>query len=114
MVMSVKVDVKGFDTVMPKVRRGIKAGLLKTARRIERDSRINAPRDTGFLKASHRVRAVNDFLVIVEAFASYAEYMEKPGRVRREGRRPFMKPAMVKNTPFLSKDIAAEVKRRLA
>ena len=67
---------------------------------VERNARMNAPVDTGRLRASiwpEVKTAGNQVLGIVGTKVVYGAKMEQPGPVRRSGRRPYLKPALIEN-----------------
>ena len=96
-----------------KIKNAIKTGLKKVGLSIERDAKINAPRDTGHLKSMIRARPVKDLSLVVTADTHYAGYMEKPGNVIREGIRPYLRPALDKNIPKIKSILTNEIKRVL-
>ena len=109
--MTVKVVLKlKFRKVNKQITKAVERGLSKIGFLIERDAKIFAPRDTGFLMSSIR----NDqtgLKVIIGAHAPYAEIMENPGRVRSKGKRPYMEPALKKNIPKIAGIISKEIKK---
>jgi HK97 gp10 family phage protein len=111
--ISVKVNLKGFDVLEPKIKNALKTGLKKVGLNIERDAKINAPRDTGHLKRMTRARPVKNLSLVVSSDTHYAEYMEQPGNVRKEGIRPFMKPALLKNISKIKNILTQELRRVL-
>jgi len=112
MKINVKVDVKGFDVVKEKIDKAIINSLKIFSLSVERDARIFAPRDTGLLKS--RIRSYQDgFKATITAETNYAEAMERPGRVRKEGQRPYMKPALDMNVPIFVTQLKNELDRSL-
>ena len=70
-------------------------------------TRRNAPVWTGELRRTigHEVKApMGAVLGIVGSPKEYAPYVEQPGRVRRTGRRPFLRPAIEEHIPEVARD----------
>ena len=99
----------GLKLAEPRVKNAIKKGLDKIGKMIERDVRIFAPRKTGLLKSSIN-STQRGFKVVIGSPLNYAEYMEWPGNVIREGRRPYFEPAFDKNMPLIAMIIVNEIK----
>lgn len=76
------------------VNRAIARSLLK----IERDSKLNAPVDTGYLRASHTTRLL-PLKGEVEPMARYAIYVHEGTRFMRA--RPFLLKAVNENERFV-------------
>ena len=110
--ISVRVNLKGFNIVDARVKNAIKTGMRKIGFAIERDARIFAPRDTGRLKGSITSR-VKESSVFISANTNYADIMEQPGNVRREGRRPYLRPALTKNIGKIKSILTNELRRAL-
>ena len=110
MSSKVIVDLRGLQLVEPKAKLGVKKGLSTLGKMIERDARIFAPRETGLLKTSI-YSTLTGFKVEIGSPLFYAEYMERPGNVRREGRRPWLEPALNKNLPLIAKVISDEIRK---
>lgn len=67
---------------------------------VQRAAKINAPVDTGRLRASitPEVRRTGlQVLGVVGTNVVYGAKVEQPGRVRRSGRRPYLRPALTEN-----------------
>ena len=65
-----------------------------------RSAKINVPVDTGRLNASitpEVKQAGTQVIGIVGTKVKYGAKIEQPGRVRRKGKRPYLKPALVDN-----------------
>lgn len=89
-------------------------GLQRGAFEVERKAKSYAPYDTGALMRSIGTTAVkrapNSFSVSVAPHVEYAEIMEEPGRVRRRGRRPYMKPALLDSISKIINILKEEIK----
>lgn len=118
------------DEVLNKVRRVEVKAVNKTALAVERQAKINAPVDTGRMRASihaappgynwpqdHSDQVIersgggifgiaqvigNRVVAEVGSGVSYAIYTEAPGNVRGVGRRPWLWPALEQEGPKLS------------
>lgn len=84
------------------VNRAIARSLLK----IERDSKLNAPVDTGYLRASHTTRLSN-LRGEVEPMATYALYVHEGTRFMRS--RPFLFDAVSDNEKFVETEFEKAV-----
>ena len=112
--MSIKIDLKGFDLVEPKVFLAVQKGLNRFGTQVIRDAKIFAPWDTGYLKSSIGPMPIIEGLTMwITAHAPYAGYMELPGNVRKSGQRPYMEPALFTNLNNLNKFIQEEIRNVL-
>ena len=105
---NIRAEIKGLKSTqrkMEQVARDLRGnafvGAMKKATLlVQRSAKINAPVDTGRLRASitPEVRTMGKTVFgVVGSNVMYAPYMEKPGNVRRSGRRPYLKPALTEN-----------------
>ena len=105
---NVKLEVRGLEELQRKIERIVKdlqgtpylKAMSKATLVVQRDARINAPVDTGRLRASitPEVRAQGATLLgVVGTNVVYAAKVEVPGPVRRSGRRPYLQPALTEN-----------------
>lgn len=89
-------------------------GLQKGALRVERDAKINAPVDTGRMRASITTRLTEEdgnTIAEVGTNVSYAPMVEYG--TSKKAARPFLFPAYNQNKDKIRKDIAAAVKKSL-
>jgi len=92
----------------------IEEGLQKGAFRVERDAKINAPVDTGRMRASITTRLIKEDgnpVAEVGTNVSYAPLVEYG--TSKKAARPFLFPAYNQNKDKIRKDIAAAVKKSL-
>jgi len=92
----------------------IEEGLQKGALRVERDAKINAPVDTGRLRASISTRLIEEDGNTIAEVGSSVEYapMVEYGTSKKAAR-PFLFPAYNQNKDKIRKDIAAAVRKSL-
>ena len=120
--MPVSAEIKGLMEAQKKVEQVIRdmrgAPFLQAMRDatliVERAAKINAPVDTGRLRASITPEIRNFGNVVQGVVGSNVEYapkVEKPGRVRRTGRRPWLQPAFTENQEKIFKKIDSAVGR---
>jgi len=104
------VDLEGFEDVQANLARmaqqmrmgspAFTGVMQKATLLVTRAARINAPVDTGRLRASitPEVREGTGSVVgVVGSIVEYAPHVEQPGPVRRTGRRPYLEPALREN-----------------
>jgi len=116
-----------FKALYDDAQNSVEEAILKGALRVERDAKINAPVDTGRLRASISSRLnnsnKNDIYAEVGTNVSYAKYMEgvetfekametEFGTSKKRAR-PFLFPAYTQNKEKIKKDIAAALKKSL-
>ena len=108
--INVKVDLKGFDLINPKIQKAIGTGLDKAGFQIERDAKIFSPVRTGRLRAS-----INKFrtklMLRVQDNVHYGIYQEFG--TRKMNAHPFMKPSLIKNIPKIKSFIIQEIRKVL-
>lgn len=120
--MSVKAEIKGLREAQKKIEQVIKdlrgTPFLQAMRDatliVQRAAKINAPVDTGRLRSSitPEIRNFNNVVQgVVGSNVEYAPKIEKPGRVRRSGRRPYLQPAFEENREKIIKLINLAVGR---
>ena len=89
------------------LRRAIESTLIT----IERQSIINAPRRTGFLKASHVHRMLSNFSGYVQPTANYAMFVHDGTRFMRA--RPFLRQAVAEKEQEVDRIFAKAVQDTL-
>ena len=120
--MDFKLEVKGLletQKMMEQIVRDLHGtpmlqGMRDATLIVQRDAKIFSPVDTGRLRASitPEVRTGwNQVMGVVGSNVEYAPYMEKPGRVRGVGRRPFLEPALRENSARIAHLIGNTVGR---
>jgi len=108
-----KAEIKGLKEAqanMTRIVRELRGSKMLNAMRkatllVQRAAKINAPVDTGRLRASitPEVSARGNLLQgIVGTNVVYAREVEQPGPVRRTGRRPYLQPALEENQQQIS------------
>ena len=99
--MAVIIKLEGFNVIEKGADQAIKNALVASALVVERAAKINAPYQHGDLSRSIKSEMIkktsNGYAIAVSPSVHYAEYMERPGRVRKRGIRPYMKPALFDN-----------------
>lgn len=120
--MSVRAEIKGLREAQKKVEQVIRdlrgTPFLQAMRDatliVQRAAKINAPVDTGRLRSSitPEIRNFNNVVQgVVGSNVEYAPKIEKPGRVLRSGRRPYLQPAFEENREKIIKLINLAVGR---
>ena len=118
----IRVQVKGMREIQQKTERivrDLRGGPFLMAMRnatliVDRAAKMNAPVDTGRLRASitPEIRTIGEVVYgVVGSNVSYAPRMEKPGNVRRSGRRPYLQPALEENQGKIVKMLDGAVGR---
>ena len=119
---AVRAEVRGLRATqkkMEQIARDLRGAPFLDAMRkatliVQRAARINAPVDTGRLRASitPEVRTMGKKVYgVVGSNVEYAAKMEKPGNVRRSGRRPYLEPALTENKDKIIKLLDSAVGR---
>jgi HK97 gp10 family phage protein len=122
-----KAFASTFKALYDDAQNSVEEALLKGALRVERDAKINAPVDTGRLRASISSRLSNsnknDIYAEVGTNVAYAKYMEGAETFEKametefgtskKRARPFLFPAYTQNKEKIKKDIAAALKKSL-
>ena len=115
--IEVKVNVKGFDVFNRKMEAAIRRGLGESGKLVQRKAIINAPRRFGDLKRSikggDKVRKTADgYEVSISPSVKYGPILEVSGfKPRKEGRIPFMKPALTESVGQIKNLILGELRR---
>lgn len=110
MTVTVRIDLKKMDILIPKITNAVNEGLKRIGNNIERDGKIFAPIDTGLLKAT--IKSIpSNLKVLIGSPLKYAGIMEQPGNVLTAGQRPYMHPSLLKNIPTMANIIAQEIKK---
>lgn len=94
-----------------RVRREVARVVIKYTFAVERDSKLAAPVDTGFLRANIRSdvrRAVTDLVALVISGAEYSSFVEF-GTARMDAK-PFLFPAVEANRRAFYEDLKAAVR----
>ena len=118
----IRVQVKGLREIQQKTERivrDLRGGPFLMAMRnatliVDRAAKMNAPVDTGRLRASitPEIRTMGKVVFgVVGSNVSYAPKIEKPGNVRRSGRRPYLRPALEENQDKIVKMLDGAVGR---
>ena len=111
----VRIDIKKLKAIPRLVEQAIIKGLKKGAAEVERNARKNAPYEHGDLfrsiRASSVKRTANGFSVSISPNVPYAAAMERPGRVLRRGRRPYMLPAVTESIPKIINHLKNEIRK---
>jgi HK97 gp10 family phage protein len=105
---ALRAEIKGLEELQKKqekIVRSLRGAPFLQAMRdavliVYRAAKLNTPVDTGRLRASiiPEVRTIGRVITgIIGTNVVYAAHVEKPGPVRRSGRRPYMKPALEEN-----------------
>jgi HK97 gp10 family phage protein len=104
-----------FKALYDDAQTAVEEAVLKGALRVERDAKINAPVDTGRLRASISSRLSNADKTHVYAetgtnvkYASYVEF-----GTSKQPAQPFLFPAYNQNKEKIKKDIASALKKSL-
>lgn len=95
----VKIKIKNIDQIRAAFKRSprimtknLRKAIEKALITIQRQSVINAPRRTGFLKASHQHRMLSNLSGYVQPTADYAIFVHEGTRFMRS--RPFLRQAV--------------------
>ena len=109
------VDDEAIKRLSAAIDQAVTTGLLKGAYEVERQAKIFSPVDTGTLRRSIKTENVkknnNKYSIAVSPSVAYAEFVERPGPVRRTGQRPFLAPALVQAFPRIINHISNELRR---
>jgi HK97 gp10 family phage protein len=114
--ISVKINVKGFEKFNKKMIQALKTGLAKASFAVERKSKIYSPVDTGTLRRSIKAEKVkgeiDGYTVTISPSVAYAGYVEfGRGKPRKQGRIPFMRPALKDSIVEIKNAIFGELRR---
>lgn len=115
---TVKITIKNMGAIQSAFRAAprLMAGNLRKAIEtalitVERQSIINAPRRTGFLKASHMHRMLSNFSGYVQPEANYAMFVHDGTRFMRA--RPFLRQAVAEKQNEIDRLFAKAVQDTL-
>jgi len=104
-----------FKALYDKAQNAVEEAVYKGALRVERDAKINAPVDTGRLRASISSRLNNSDKTHVYSEAgtsiSYGKFLEFG--TSKQPAQPFLFPAYNKNKSKIKNDIASALKKSL-
>lgn len=96
---TVKIKIKNIDQIRAAFRRSprimtknLRKAIEKALITIQRQSVLNAPRRTGFLKASHEHRMLSSLSGYIQPTADYAIFVHEGTRFMRS--RPFLRQAV--------------------
>ena len=118
----IKAEIKGLKETQKRMERIVRDlaggpfldGMRKATLLVQGAARVNAPVDTGRLRASITPQVVahsGTVQGIVGSNVEYAPKMELPGNVRRTGRRPYLEPALTENADKVYKILGDTVGR---
>ena len=112
----VRIDMRKLKLIPKLVERGIIEGLKKGSVEVARKAIRFAPRKTGDLKRSIKPdfnvkKGPNSFSINIGSPLNYAAKMERPGRVIREGRRPYLAPALKQSIRKIIFHLKTEIRR---
>jgi hypothetical protein len=89
-------------------------GITKSALMVVGWAKANSPVYRGFLRSSvrHEVKSpIGNVHAIIGSSMEYAAKMEKPGNVRRTGRRPWLEPAITEHIDRILKALMGEFRK---
>jgi len=112
----VRINVKKMKMYPEKVNQAIKIGMKKGALEVERKAKMYSPVDTGTLRRSISVdnpvkKTFDGWTISVSPKVNYGIFMERPGNVRRHGRRPYMVPALQDSVNKIKMHLFREIGR---
>lgn len=116
-MIKVKINTKGFEKFNRNMTRALKDGLRKSALVVERKAKIYSPVDTGTLRRSIKTERVegeiDGFSVTIAPSVSYAAAVEFGGKKpRKQGRIPYMRPALRDSEGQIRNIMTNEIRRR--
>jgi hypothetical protein len=94
--------------------RAVRVAMKKSVIDVTGWAKINAPVDTGRLETSigHSVQGTfGNVTGFVGSNVEYAPFVEKPGPVRRTGRRPWLKPAVQEHVKEIIQNFEVMIQR---
>jgi len=114
----VKITIKNLPQIRsafaksPRVMtKNLRKAIQKALITVQRQSIINAPRRTGFLKASHQHRMLSNLSGYVQPTADYAIFVHEGTRFMRA--RPFLRQAVAEKEQDIDKLFAGAVQDTL-